>query len=138
MENDRDYLLPFSELLEQMTVIQLRELLLNKDIKTYATDIKNIEHDIDLIIKEKDIKLSARLLRLSFLMGQINTLIWIYKDKMQESEENYLPYLKLSHQVNGVRNIIKNELLRAIGDADVSAIKTNTLVDGLGNFKVSL
>ena len=138
MQNDRDYLLPFSELLEQLTVIQLRELLLNKDIKTYATDIKNIEHDINLIIKEKDIKLSARLLRLAFLMGQINTLIWIYKDKMQESEENYLPYLKLSHQVNGVRNIIKNQLLKAIGDSTEGAVKTNTLVDGLGNFKVSL
>lgn len=138
MQNDRDYLLPFSELIEQMTVIQLREMLLNKDIKTYANDIKNIEHDVDLIIKEKNIRLSARLLRLVFLMGQINTLIWIYKDKMQESEENYLPYLKLSHQVNGVRNVVKNQMLVLIGDADESFVKTNTGVDGLENFHVSI
>lgn len=138
MQNDREYLPPFSELLEQLTVIQLRELLLSKDVDIYTKDIKSIEHDLDLIIKEKDLKLSARLLRLAFIIGQLNTLIWVYKDKMQESEENYAPYLKLSHQINGVRNVIKNEILMLIGDAEKSAIRTNTNKDGLTNFNVSL
>jgi len=138
MQNDREYLPKFSELLEQFTIIQLRELLLNKDIKTYMDDIKKIEHDIDLIIKENDIKLSARLLRLTFLTGQLNTLIWIYKDKMQEKEENYLPYLKLSHQINGLRNTIKNELLILTEDTTEGSIRTNTNTDGLENFHVSL
>lgn len=138
MQNDRDYLLPFSELLEQMTVLQLREMLLNKSIETYAKDIKNIEHDIDLIIKEKGLKLTARLLRLTFLIGQINALIWVYKDKMLENEENYLPYLKLSHQVNGIRNAVKNQMLSLIGDSNDGSLKTNTGMDGLENFKVSI
>lgn len=138
MQNDRDYLLPFSELLEQMTVLQLREMLLNKNIETYAKDIKNIEHDIDLIIKEKGLKLTARLLRLTFLIGQINALIWVYKDKMLENEENYLPYLKLSHQVNGIRNVVKNQMLSLIGDSNDGSLKTNTSMDGLENFKVSI
>ena len=138
MQNDRDYLLPFSELLEQMTVLQLREMLLNKSIETYAKDIKNIEHDIDLIIKEKGLKLTARLLRLTFLIGQINALIWVYKDKMLENEENYLPYLKLSHQVNGIRNVVKNQMLSLIGDSNDGSLKTNTSMDGLENFKVSI
>lgn len=138
MQNDRDYLLPFSELLEQMTVLQLRELFIDKTASIYANDIKNIEHDLDLIIKEKDIKLSARLLRLSFLIGQINALIWIYKDRMLENDKDYIPYLKLSHQINGVRNVAKNELLRLINDGGDSLLRTNTGTDGLTNFKVSL
>jgi hypothetical protein len=45
-------------------------------------------------------------------------------------------YLKLSHQVNGFKNVLKNRLLADTGEKS-SALRTNTRTDGL-DYHVSL
>jgi hypothetical protein len=133
MDDKRQYELPLGELVERLTIAQLRELLLNSD--KYESEIKALEHDIDLIIQQNDIVINARILRIVFLTAQLNTLIWVYKDKMMENEENYAKFLKLSHQLNGLRNTLKNLLMKETGTE--AFMRTNINTDNL-EFHVSL
>jgi len=135
-DTPRQYVLPLGELIDKFTITQLRETLLNTD--KYVEELRQMEHDIDVLLIENDVVLNARAVRLIFLMAQMNTLIWMFKDKMAEDtrEENYVKYLKLSHQVNGLKNILKNKLMNEIGD-DISAQKTNTWIDTL-EYKISV
>ena len=54
-----------------------------------------------------------------------------------QNEEEYLRLLKLSHQLNGFRNQLKNQLLLAEGISDKSQVRSNFETDGL-NFKMGL
>jgi len=135
MENRREYELPLGELVERLTIVQLRELLLNSN--KYEAEIKALEHDIDLIMREKDIVPNARIIRIIFLTAQLNTLIWLYKDKMNEAPENYAKYLKLSHQLNGLRNSLKNRLMTEVDATDPASLRTNINTDGL-EFHISI
>lgn len=134
MDDKRKYEPPLGELIERLTIVQLRELLLNSD--KYESEISVLEHDIDLIFKQKNVVPGARIIRIIFLTAQLNTLIWLYKDKMNEAPENYAEYLKLSHQLNGLRNQMKNLLMQEV-DSDPSKLRTNVNTDGL-EFHVSL
>ena len=130
MESKRQYELPFAELIDKITITQLRETLLNTD--KYAEEILQLEYDIDLVMKEKNIILTARMIRIIFLMGQLNTLIWTFKDKMGEDmkTEHYVKYLTLSHQVNGLKNSLKNRLMVETNCTDAS-LRTNIKTDNL-------
>jgi hypothetical protein len=134
MDDKRQYELPLGELVERLTIAQLRELLLNSD--KYEKEIAALEHDIDLIFRQKNVVPNARIIRIIFLTAQLNTLIWLYKDKMNEAPENYAKYLKLSHQLNGLRNKMKNLLMEET-EPDTSKLRTNVNTDGL-EFHVSL
>ena len=56
------------------------------------------------------------------------------KDLMQdnlENDEEYLKLLKLAHQLNGIRNKMKNQLLDIEGTKDESQKKSNFETDNL-------
>jgi len=127
--NERQYKLSFSELIDKLTITQLRELQVERSRDFCSKEIEELTHDIDLIIKEDQIQIDARSLRIIFLIAQLNTLIWTYKDIMGLIPADYDKYLKLSHQVNGLKNQLKNKLSETG--------RTNINTDGL-NFFVSL
>ena len=125
--NERQYKLPFGELIDKITISQLRETLLNTE--SYAEEIKQLEHDIDAVIHESGIILNARTTRIIFLIAQLNTLIWTFKDSMGDGSDNdkYVKYLKLSHQVNGLKNALKNRLIAMENGTVRTNIKTDNL-----------
>jgi hypothetical protein len=55
---------------------------------------------------------------------------------MQEDEEAYDDKLRLAHQLNGVRNQLKNLLMEELGDTDKSAVRTNFNTDGLEGWEL--
>jgi hypothetical protein len=57
---------------------------------------------------------------------------------MQQEPEKYLDLLKLSHQLNGLRNQVKNMLMEEAGDHEKSARRTNFNTDGLEGWGISL
>lgn len=132
--SNRQYELPLGELVERLTIVQLRELLLNTP--RYEDEIQRLMHDIDLILLEKNVVVNARIIRIIFLTAQLNALIWVYKDKMQENNEDYAKYLKLSHQLNGLRNKMKNLLMEET-DTSTGTLRTNVNTDGL-EFHISI
>ena len=57
---------------------------------------------------------------------------------MQEDQERYDELLKLAHQINGVRNRLKNLLLEEFGDKEKSLLRSNFDTDGLEGWEVSI
>jgi len=139
MENkERQYLPPLAELIDSLTINQIKEVKFPEQKESLAAEIGKIAHDIDLIIEERDLKLSARLIRIIIAIAQMNLHIWYNKDEMQKDPEKYMDLLKLSHQLNGVRNRMKNILLEEVGDKGKSARKTNYNTDGLEGWNISI
>ena len=132
--NERLFLPPLAELLDRLTVTQIKQALLGDKNRAFANEMQKISHDMDLIIAENDIKFDSRIIRIIVLISQMNLHIWKNKDLMQENLDNdgeYLKLLKLSHQLNGIRNRMKNQLLEIEGNNDDSQKKTNFETDNL-------
>jgi len=135
---ERQYLPPLAELIDSLTIYQIKEVTIPEQKESLAEEMGKIAHDIDLIIEERDLKLSARLIRIIIAIAQMNLHIWQNKDDMQNDPDKYMDLLKLAHQLNGVRNRMKNILLEEVGDKDKSARKTNYNTDGLEGWDISI
>lgn len=137
-DRKRQYLTPFAELVDRMTVDQIKELLLSDGKESYAKEMTILSNDIDLIIEEKGLEMSSRLIRIVIALSQLNLHIWYNKDRMQEEPDRYDELLKLAHQLNGVRNRMKNLLLEEVGEKEKAAERSNFDTDGLEGWDVSI
>jgi hypothetical protein len=130
----RHFVLPMAELIDRLTVNHIKLAKLKGDKKCFHEEIKKISEDIDQIISNKNIALSADVIRMIIVISQMNLHIWNNKDEMQanlENEPEYLRLLKLAHQLNGIRNSMKNALLEKEGTVEASHIRSNFETDGL-------
>lgn len=133
----RKYLPTLADLIDALTINQLKEVKFHDKKLAYAEEIKRICHDIDIIIAEKNVKLNSRLIRIIIIIAQLNIYIWENKDKMQKvNEENYLKLLKFAHQLNGIRNSMKNKISEIVGDKDASKKRTNIDTDNLKGWDI--
>lgn len=137
MTYNRKFVLPAAELIDRLAVDQIKEMLFD-DNKSITKEIQNLSDDLEHIIGEKEVVFTTRLLRIIVALSQINVHIWYLKDKMQEDEERYDELLKLAHQINGVRNRLKNLLLEEFGDKEKSLLRSNFDTDGLEGWEVSI
>jgi len=137
-DRERQYLTPFAELIDRLTVDQIKEVLLSTGKESYADEMRRICHDIDLLTEERGIPLTARLLRIVIVLAQMNLHIWQLKDRMQEDAGRYDELLKLAHQLNGIRNRMKNLLLEEAGEREKSSERSNFNTDGLEGWDVSI
>tara|TARA_R110000744_G_scaffold92160_1_gene178603 strand:- start:68 stop:481 length:414 start_codon:yes stop_codon:yes gene_type:complete len=137
MTYNRKFVLPAAELIDRLAVDQIKEMLFD-DNKSITKEIQNLSDDLEHIIAEKEIVFNTRLLRIIVALSQINVHIWYLKDKMQEDQERYDELLKLAHQINGVRNRLKNLLLEEFGDKEKSLLRSNFDTDGLEGWEVSI
>ena len=136
----RKFQLPLSEMIDRLTITQIKLSLLKDDDGALASEIEMLSHDIDLIMQNSNIELSSQLARAIVQISQINLHIWHNKDAMQselDNEPEYLRLLKLSHQLNGIRNAMKNYLVELEGGVDSSHKRTNFETDGLNwNYEI--
>ena len=140
MESDRkrQFLPAVAELIDRLTVDQIKEVLLPEIQPEVSEEMQKICSDIDLLIEERNLQLSARIIRIIIALAQMNVHIWKLKDYMQENPEKYDESLKLAHQLNGIRNQMKNILLEEVGDKEKSAERTNYNTDGLKGWSISI
>jgi hypothetical protein len=134
----RKYLPPLAELIDCLSIDQIKEVMIPQHKESFAQEMERIAHDIDLLIEERGLRLSARLIRIIVVIAQVNLHIWYNKDRMQDDSEKYTDFLKLSHQLNGLRNQMKNILLEEAGDKEKSAQRTNYNTDGLEGWDISI
>ena len=139
MTENRKFLTPLSELIDRLTVDQIKQLL-NKDDsqESLKKEMQNIMHDIDQIINDKKTKLDSEIIRMIIILSQINLHIWNLKDKMEKDKNGYDKNLKLAHQINGSRNQIKNKLLNKTKDLNQSSKRSNFNTDELKGWDFDL
>ena len=132
MNKSRLYLPTIADLVDTMSIDQIKMIKIKKHRGSYREEIERISHDINLMIAEKkNVKLNARLIRIFSTIALINLFIWNLKDEMQKDDGKYDQFLKLAHQLNGIRNQMKNLLLVEFGDKEPSLRRTNVDTEDL-------
>ena len=111
---NRKYLPTLSELIDRLSIAQLKEVFITEHKSEYAKEISDILHDIDLTLKEKDVILDSNSVRAIVVLSQMNLHIW-------HNESNYRKGIKdgnnleLTHGLNGIRNTAKNKIQELSG-----------------------
>ena len=110
----RKYLPTLAELVDRLSIAQLKEVFIAEHKEEYAKEIQDILHDIDLELREKDVILNAETVRAIVVLSQMNLHIW-------HNESNYRKGIKdgndleLTHGLNGIRNTAKNMIQETVG-----------------------
>jgi hypothetical protein len=109
----RRYLPTLSELLDRLTILQLKEVKIPEHKQSYAEEIKDCLYDINLIIEQENPKIDAEFLRALVVVAQFNNHIWNNEANFRKGikEGNNL---ELTHSLNGIRNRAKNKLQESL------------------------
>jgi len=112
--NERKYLPTLAELIDRLSIAQLKEVKIPEHKAEYAQEIADIVHDIQLCLDSSDKQISGETIRAIVVLAQINTHIW-------QNESNYRKGIKegnnleLTHGINGIRNTAKNKIQEVVG-----------------------
>jgi pyoverdine/dityrosine biosynthesis protein Dit1 len=113
-DEKRKYLPTLSELVDRLSIAQLKEVFITEHKEEYAQEIADIVHDINLCLQQGDKKVDAEIIRAIVVLSQMNLHIW-------HNESNYRKGIKdgnnleLTHGLNGIRNTAKNKIQEIAG-----------------------
>lgn len=111
---DRKYLPTLSELIDRLSIIQLKEVFIAEHKSEYAQEISDIIYDIQKHLDENETVLSAEVIRAIVVLSQMNLHIWHneanYRKGIKENNS-----LELTHGLNGIRNTAKNKIQEVVG-----------------------
>jgi hypothetical protein len=111
---ERKYLPTLSELVDRLSISQLKEVFIADHKDEYAQEINDIVHDIQILLDEQNGKVTAETIRAIVVLSQMNLHIW-------HNESNYRKGIKdgndleLTHGLNGIRNTAKNKIQEVVG-----------------------
>ena len=111
---NRKYLPTLSELIDRLSIVQLKEVFIPDHKEEYAKEISDIVHDIQAHLSEHKVTLTAEDVRAIVVLSQMNLHIW-------HNESNYRKGIKdgnnleLTHGLNGIRNTAKNKIQESVG-----------------------
>ena len=111
--SNRKYLPTLSELIDRLSIAQLKEVFIPEHKEEYSQEISDICHDIQLIL-DKCKNIDAEVIRAVVVLSQMNLHIW-------HNESNYRKGIKdgnnleLTHGLNGIRNTAKNKIQEIAG-----------------------
>tara|TARA_Y100001973_G_C5136204_1_gene300441 strand:- start:200 stop:580 length:381 start_codon:yes stop_codon:yes gene_type:complete len=104
----RKYLPTVSELIDRLSIVQLKEVFIPEHKEEYAQEIKDIIHDLELE------GLDGELIRAVIVTSQMNLHIW-HNESEARKGINAGENLQLTHGLNGIRNTAKNKIQERFG-----------------------
>ena len=111
----RKYLPTLGELIDRLTIVQLKEVKIPQHKKEYQKEIKEIVHDItEILTTTKQLKIDGDFIRAIIVLAQMNTHIWVNEDNARNGED-VGNNLLLTHGLNGIRNTAKNKIQEVDG-----------------------
>tara|TARA_B100000287_G_scaffold434474_1_gene499013 strand:+ start:1179 stop:1580 length:402 start_codon:yes stop_codon:yes gene_type:complete len=110
---ERKFLPTIEDLIDRLSIFQLKEVFLPEHKKDYAKDIQDILHDIDIILEESPGKVNAKLIRALVVLSQMNLHIWHNESEVRKGTGD--GNLELTHGLNGIRNTAKNIITDVLG-----------------------
>ena len=135
---ERKWLPHIAELIDRLSIHQLKEIFIPDCKEKYAKEMQDIIHDINTLITESDIKLTGELVAAIIVVSQMNAHIWYNESKVRSGESQDLNLLRLTHGINGIRNSAQNYILELIGDIDRKDWKTDCLAEDFKDWEISL
>jgi hypothetical protein len=110
---NRKYLPTMAELIDRLSIVQLKEVKIPEHKEEYAKEIADIVHDLDDILDNKEIESAGEFIRAIIVLAQMNAHIWENESKVRNNSGD--GNLALTHGINGIRNTAKNKLSDVIG-----------------------
>ena len=110
----RKYLPTIEDLIDRLSIFQLKEVKIPEHKDKYAQDIQDILNDIDIILDESPGEVNAKLLRAVIVLAQMNTHIWYNESDVRNGVKGS-DNLLLTHGLNGIRNTAKNKIQEIVG-----------------------
>ena len=121
MSSTKKYLPTISELIDRLSIVQLKEVFITEHKEEYAQEIKDIVHDINEELHSMQInktvfweKPTGEMIRAIIVLAQMNLHIWHNETKYRAGEGD--GNLGLTHGLNGIRNTAKNKIQDEVGE----------------------
>ena len=108
MKKERKYLPTLSELIDRLSITQLKEVFIPGNKDEYAKEIEDITHDLS------ELDLDGELIRAVVVLAQINLHIWHNESNYRKGIEEGNNF-ELTHGLNGIRNTAKNSIQEKFG-----------------------
>ena len=108
---ERRYLPTVAELIDRLSIIQLKEVFITEHKEDYAQEIQDIVHDLNELMNWE--KPSGEMIRAIVVLAQMNLHIWHNETQYRQGTGN--GNLGLTHGLNGIRNTAKNMIQENVG-----------------------
>ena len=106
----RKYLPTLGELIDRLSIVQLKEVKIPQHKEEYQQEIKDIVHDINEILTDsKHLTIDGYFIIAIVVLSQMNTHIWVNEDNARSGDDKG-NQLMLTHGLNGIRNTAKNKI----------------------------
>ena len=129
----RKYLPTISELIDRLSIVQLKEVFIPEHKKEYAQEIKEIVEDLDeLIYWEKP---TGEMIRAIVVLAQMNLHIWHNESNFRAGKGD--GNLELTHGLNGIRNTAKNKIEENLVEVGRKDYKIDCLAEDFEDWEVS-
>ena len=111
--SNRKWLPTLGELIDRLSIHQLKEVFIAENKDNYAKEIKDMVHDIDIVLKEHKDKIDGEVIRALIVLAQMNTHIWYNETKVRRGDKD--GNLHLTHGLNGIRQTASNKIMEVVG-----------------------
>ena len=125
----RKYLPTISDLIDRLSIIQLKEVFIPEHKKEYAKEIQEILHDLNLE------GVDAEFVRAIVVLSQMNLHIWHNETKYRAGEGD--GNLGLTHGLNGIRNTAKNKIQENLVEGGRKDYKIDCMAAEFDDWEVS-
>ena len=133
----RKYLPTISDLIDRLSIVQLKEVFIPEHKEEYAQEIKDIVHDLDEsgLLKEYDYSNLGKLIRAVIVLSQMNLHIWHNETEYRAGKGK--GNLELTHGLNGIRNTAKNIIQDQFEDDGRKDYKVDCIAAEFDDWEVS-
>lgn len=139
---DRKYLPTFGDLVDRLSIVQLKEIFISEHKEEYAKERELIEQDITALFVhyygEGRFLPLIDIVRAAMLLMLTNRVIWENEATVRRGGGAQDSLLRYTHSINGVRNTAKNKLNSYVGDRQDMKVDclAADLPEAFGNWKV--
>ena len=137
MNSTRKYLPTISELIDRLSIVQLKEVFIPEHKEKYSKEIQDIVHDLDKLglQKEYDYSTLGKLIRAVVVLSQMNLHIWHNETEYRAGKGK--GNLELTHGLNGIRNTAKNIIQDLIETDGRKDYKIDCIAEEFDDWEVS-
>ena len=128
-EIKRKYLPTIAELIDRLSIIQLKEVFITEHKDEYAEEISDIVHDLS------ELGMDGKMIRAIIVGAQMNLHIWHNETKYRAGDGD--GNLGLTHGLNGIRNTAKNIIQDSLEDGGRKDYKIDCIAAEFEDWEVS-
>lgn len=112
----RKYLPTVSELIDRLSICQLKAIYIYSNKDEYEKEIESIMYDINLCLKNKKILDISKFIRAVQINMLANRVVWENESKARQGGKEQDKLLKFTHSINGIRNNAKNIISQQLNE----------------------